>query len=72
MNRAFGAKLGWNLFNGGEGLWTEVLNKKYMWRSEYSLMNVQLSDSNLWKFICRQKYILLKTVCNGRSGILDQ
>ncbi|KAK4286586.1 hypothetical protein QN277_003122 [Acacia crassicarpa] len=58
VNRAFGAKLAWSLVKGEDGLWAEVLKKKYMLRDEESLLNSKNSDSTLWKFICRQEEVV--------------
>ncbi|KAK4270924.1 hypothetical protein QN277_019688 [Acacia crassicarpa] len=58
MNRAFGAKLSWNLVIGSKSLWANVLQYKYMIRSDEDLLNVQPGESKVLRFICQQKDIV--------------
>lgn len=58
MNKACGVKLAWKLLAGSKGLWVEVLQNKYMFRSEESFLNIKIQDSQLWKFICQQKDVI--------------
>ncbi|KAK4261983.1 hypothetical protein QN277_027606 [Acacia crassicarpa] len=69
LNDACGAKLMWKLLSGSNSLWAEVLFNKYMLRNDSDLFSVKTSDSLLWKFITKQRHLVLSgSVWNVRNG----
>lgn len=61
LNRAFIAKLGWNILTNNN-LWASLMRKKYLHNTDFLSCKPKSSDSTIWRHIFSQRKILRKGI----------
>jgi len=62
VNLAFQAKLAWEVLIGTEGLWTLVVNHKYLRSQCLFDRKIKNTDSPVWKSVLKSRALLRKGI----------
>ncbi|XP_060969051.1 uncharacterized protein LOC133036541 [Cannabis sativa] len=71
VNKAFMTKWAWKALTEKNSLWSLVINAKYVKGKNFLDLDINSSDSGMWKAVLQARPILQKSICkkigNGRS-----